>query len=1426
MSLRNQMFAGAVLLSTLIGNVVAYADDSAPTVARGRMSDAAHADARAVEINGRDVIPSTSERELPNLVFDLYGEQRKLEDAAVEATEPDAPGTAATAGTPRSETQNTRFESGRGELLANYRAELDRIAELVHGRPNLHFNIVGHTDSQRISKPLQKTYPDNQALGLARAKRVGGYLRDKLGLSDGAFQFDSKGETAPIADNGTPEGMARNRRVEVQVFWNDPGTPAQPATPATPRLVAVKDPTECGVLSPLPAANGAAAAAPFAISVDGKPVEDGRARNSADRQRCIDVALERDHLRLQYDNLAQARRLNATVWPLTAKYGDAVQFRGYSNYLPFIRKAEMRIERGDPLHGFAPVAIVPLDVELKGSWTTPEHTALPALHEQPTAAGDLSASDTLFYRLRVYGAKGEFDETQALPLALVEVLRKVEDQPTEEKALFAGFGENRLDVRNIPVDGGTLTVSGEGITTGQRVSALGMNVPVDDHGRFVIQQIVPRTLGTAEIAVEPTQGNARIYRRDFRLPRHDWFFVGIADITVGHNGDSARASEVTGDIKHYNGNSYSDGHLAFYTKGKLDSATTVTASVDTLEEPLSEIFKNFGRKDARSVFRRFDAKDSWPTFGDDSTLVEDAPTQGKAYAKIERDQSSLLWGNFKVAQTETELAQINRGLYGLDARFASAESTSFGVRKLRIEAFAADPGTLGAHDDHRGTGGTLYYLRNQDISRGSERLYVEVRDRDSGFVLSRRSLVVGTDYELDYLQGRVLLSAPLPSTADDSQLVRAGGISGNAVWLVAHYEYTPLSIAGNNAFVGGRISGWITDNVRLGATASGQREQDIKNKLAGIDVMWRKTDNTWFKVEGARTKGFESNQSFSNDGGYFFGQTPQVFDPGKYANAGRVETQADLKDFGMAGGRIGAYAQKRGAGFSGPGQLTDRSSRQVGGILDIPITSNVDVHAKLDVRNENEGYDARDAAADVAVRFNPQWKATIGVRNDKREQDSTFAPLTGPSNSNSVPGIAVVSNAPAKLGTRTDAALQVDYTSKEDWSAYAFGQGTLDTSGNRQDNNRGGVGAKVRFTDRVTGDAEVSGGNGGAGAKAGVAYQYSDNSNAYLSYRADPDRTDEGIRGRNGMVVGGAKSRLNDAVSLSSEYRYQIGEVTGLTQAYGVDLSPFDRWTFGASLEAGKLDSELLSQIDRKAIVLRANYTETDVKYGGALEFRRDETRQDKRRSWLARNNFTWQVDTDGRVLGRLNIGRSNSSEGTIFGTDYTELMAGYAWRPSTNDKWNVLFRYTYLFDLTSPGQQDGVGTSLIDFQQRSHVLALDATYDISSRWTIGGRVAGRKGELRQSRDNSAQWFDSTATLVTLRLDWKVVRNWDWLIEGRQLRATEARDHKSGALTALYYHVSENLKVGGGYNWTDYSDELTNLSYHNRGYFMNFIGMF
>src|SRR5258708_19832300 len=129
-----------------------------------------------------------------------------------------------------------------------------------------------------------------------------------------------------------------------------------------------------------------------------------------------------------------------------------------------------------------------------------------------------------------------------------------------------------------------------------------------------------------------------------------------------------------------------------------------------------------------------------------------------------------MWGNFKVGYLENELAQVDRGLYGANAHYGSEPTTSFGERRLTVDGFAAQPGTMAGYEEFRGTGGSLYFLRHQDILTGSERVRIEIRDKASSIVTGVVNLQPNVDYDIDYLQGRLLLSQPLSSTASDNLL--------------------------------------------------------------------------------------------------------------------------------------------------------------------------------------------------------------------------------------------------------------------------------------------------------------------------------------------------------------------------------------------------------------------------------------------------------------------------------------------------------------------------------------------------------------------------------------------------------------------------------------------------------------------------------
>ena len=1379
------------------------AAQTAPTMlhssaeARGRMLDRSAADPRAVELSGIDTIPRSSEQELPRAVF-LLGDERAMVGGTPDATTP-------AQRTPRSDSSTPRFESGADLLRPADREALDRIAAQVKDREGLRFEIVGHTDVQRISPALQARFPDNQALGLARAQQVGRYLTQQLGLPASAASAVSRGASEPVATPAEdPARWAANRRVEVRVFWTDV-TPAvvRPGTPAV-------DPTACRTLSAFGTDD-----APLRITVDGQLLgSDGVAATSADRQRCVDVQLERNQLRLQYDNLSAPRRLSASAWPTTVVAGDTVRFAGYSNYRLFAVRAELRLFTANDVMQRRPLATVPLDADMRGDWKVPAGLL--------DARAD-SNGGKVYYRLRVYDAQGRFDETDDLSLSVAERHAPDLRTPDPERELLQAYGKSNLAIANIPIKAGTVTASGAAIRPGERVRALGFAVPVDEAGRFVFQQLVPRRVQTGEIAVTDAQGAARIYRRDFELPTSDWFFIGQADLTVGKNSVSGPAALVTNDSNRYDGGSWSEGRLAGYAKGQLDDRWTLTASLDTEERPLNEMFRNLDHKDPTSLFRRFDPADSWTTFGDDSTSIEDAPTQGRFYLRVDDGRSQAMWGNFKLSFGDTELTRVSRGLYGFHGRYLGDETTSFGDARLKLQAYAAEPGTLSAHEEFRGTGGSLYYLRNQDITRGAERVSVEIRDRDSGFVVKRTQLVPTSDYEIDYLQGRVLLSSTLSSLADDGSLVRAGGFAGMPAYLVVDYEYTPLSSSLDTMATGGRVSWWANDHVGVGVTAARQDQIGGDQRLAGADLTLRKTETSYLKAEVARSEGPGTQQYASLDGGYSFSSASGTLGPSGRANAWRVEGQADLRDFELApGGRVSAYSQARGAGFSAPGQYASNETTQAGLQANVPVGDTGELRLKADRRDERDGYNSSVFDAQYGWQFAPAWKLGLGLRYDDKTGDSL---ITSPS----------LPTTQAVFGERTDVAVQLDYTGADRYSLYGFAQKSVRTTGTRLENDRLGVGGKYRVTDKLALRGELSGGDGGAAGKAGVDYQYDDRSSVYVTYVADTGRTDENLIGRGGNLVTGVRSRIGDGLSLFTEHRQSTGEQPGLTHAYGVQYAPDTHWTFGVNFENGWIGAETLGVMKREAVATTAGYSSDAVKYSGGIEYRQDAGSIERRTSWLVKNSFSWKVDRDARWIGKFNWADSDSSSGALNAAKYTEAMLGYGLRPALDDKLNLLLKYTFLYDLSSPGQVINTGldsnmgtvtSTSIDYQQRSHVLAVDATYDLNERWTIGGKYAWRRGDLRASRDDSAPWFKSTAELAVVRLDWKLVRNWDWMVELRSLRAKELHDRKDGWLTAAYYHVNENFKVGVGYNFTDYSDDLTDLSYRSKGFFLNVLGKF
>jgi len=99
------------------------------------------------------------------------------------------------------------FDSGSDQIRGESYSFLNKVGKALESDGSMKVMIIGHTDSDG----------DNQAnlvLSQNRAASVKTYLVSNFNIPAGKLQTDGKGENQPVGDNSSPEGKAKNRRVE------------------------------------------------------------------------------------------------------------------------------------------------------------------------------------------------------------------------------------------------------------------------------------------------------------------------------------------------------------------------------------------------------------------------------------------------------------------------------------------------------------------------------------------------------------------------------------------------------------------------------------------------------------------------------------------------------------------------------------------------------------------------------------------------------------------------------------------------------------------------------------------------------------------------------------------------------------------------------------------------------------------------------------------------------------------------------------------------------------------------------------------------------------------------------------------------------------------------------------------------------------
>ncbi|NOY44483.1 MAG: OmpA family protein [Deltaproteobacteria bacterium] len=109
------------------------------------------------------------------------------------------------------------FDSGSARIKPEGREVLRRLGEMLKAQADKAIVIEGHTDNVPIAGALAERFPSNWELSTARATSVVRFLQDEVGVEPERLSAVGFGPYRPVASNDTPEGRARNRRIEIKL---------------------------------------------------------------------------------------------------------------------------------------------------------------------------------------------------------------------------------------------------------------------------------------------------------------------------------------------------------------------------------------------------------------------------------------------------------------------------------------------------------------------------------------------------------------------------------------------------------------------------------------------------------------------------------------------------------------------------------------------------------------------------------------------------------------------------------------------------------------------------------------------------------------------------------------------------------------------------------------------------------------------------------------------------------------------------------------------------------------------------------------------------------------------------------------------------------------------------------------------------------
>ncbi len=947
----------------------------------------------------------------------------------------------------------------------------------------------------------------------------------------------------------------------------------------------------------------------------------------------------------------------------------------------------------------------------------------------------------------------------------------------------------------------------------------GRQTPIQKDGTFYEEVIVP--LGQTEIAIEvkDPDGRSNRYAKTIDAKANHFFLAGIADGTLNFV-DASDGFNLKRDNSRFKDGTRMDGKVSYYLTGKIQGKFLIKSSLDTDKATQKKLFTNI------------DPDKYYPVYGDDSTVVYDAHSQGKFYLLIEWDKSGLVLGNYQtqIGDDDSKLTTYNRTLYGAKLHLETPARTVYGDSVTKATGFIAEANQLKGHSELLGTGGSLYYMRHRNIVEGSEDIHLDVRDKNTGLTISSIPQKENVDYEIKYDEGRVLFKKPVSSVFFSDTVISDTVLEGNDVFVVANYEYTgqdAFPILGedlDDASGGVRGSQQITDNIRVGGTYV-QEEKDNKNHvMLGGDVTWKLGNFTKVNAEWAETRADSASSFISYNGGYDY--TEVAVANGTKGNAIRLDFNSNIGEFFGKDKEfldVSGYWRAIGRNFSPSDTLFESGSEKYG----LEVAHQLTPSDKLRFMYEDGAIDKgigtpnsnviNDLGAAREQNFIGQWvhdwKKFIFTTEYRAQGKKTAVTAISDVNGTDTVGHVV--------------AEKVDYHLSDATTLFVSQQSGLSDSAD----NISSAGITQQITSDLLGYLRGSLGQDRNSVLAGVSRQ----EDAWTSNYVNIIKSDSAVDGATSATVFGSNTKISKTAELRRERQLVTSDTRGI---YTSDLTALKNqfspeWDVDATYERREeaLDSSLRGSTPKDALSTTVAYVKPDhLKANTKFEYRVD-TGDD----WqsLSDSQAEWKASQDWFLFGEYEYSQGKDITRDISTSRIEKRQVGVAFRPVDFDWFNWLGRWTHLQD---DRPRDIVSADGGFFTQKSsyNEFATEFAYDLPwvlTHFQFVNKFVYRDQDLIAVAVNNIIETPQSlkAYLAVYRLNYHLTNVMDIATEFRSLRqnGSDINTLEYGPLFELTYQIHKNIALGTGYNFTSFKDDLTVLEKKKaEGFFVRLQGKY